>query len=159
MKYPLKKFLPLIFAFLTIAVFIYIRQIYFGTFDSLRAMTDFMAGFFLVFGLLKVAKWKAFTEAYAMYDILAKRSKIYAYIYPLLELSLGFLFLFQFDLQKTAWLALILMSISIIGVTNELINGRKIPCACMGTVFKIPMTWVTFLEDALMIAMALIILF
>ena len=50
------------------------------------------------------------------------------------------------------------MIVSSIGVTKELAQGRKITCACLGAVFKIPMTYVTLLEDVLMAVMALIML-
>ena len=46
------------------------------------------------------------------------------------------------------------MSISIIGVIRSVTNKRKIKCACLGAVFDLPMSTVTIIEDALMIAMS-----
>jgi hypothetical protein len=46
------------------------------------------------------------------------------------------------------------MLVSAAGVARELWKGREIMCACLGVVFKIPMTYVTLLEDLLMAAMA-----
>ena len=50
------------------------------------------------------------------------------------------------------------MAISSIGVAIELSKKKEIMCACLGVVFKLPMTYVTLLEDLLMAAMALIML-
>ena len=46
------------------------------------------------------------------------------------------------------------MSISIIGVLQSVLNKRKIKCACLGAIFNVPMTTITIIEDALMIAMS-----
>jgi hypothetical protein len=37
-------------------------------------------------------------------------------------------------------------------------SQRAIRCACLGTVFQLPMSTVTIIEDGLMLAMALIML-
>lgn len=50
------------------------------------------------------------------------------------------------------------MLVSIVGVTQALVQKRRIRCACLGTVFNLPMTTVTFMEDALMAGMALVML-
>jgi hypothetical protein len=39
-------------------------------------------------------------------------------------------------------------------VIQSLLNKRKIRCACLGTVFNLPMSTVTLVEDGLMVAMA-----
>jgi hypothetical protein len=48
----------------------------------------------------------------------------------------------------------VVMSISIIGVLQSVLNKRKIKCACLGAVFNLPMSTITITEDALMIAMS-----
>jgi hypothetical protein len=50
------------------------------------------------------------------------------------------------------------MLVSVVGVTQALLQKRRIQCACLGTVFNLPMTKVTFMEDALMAGMALVML-
>jgi hypothetical protein len=50
------------------------------------------------------------------------------------------------------------MGIGAIGVYIKLLKKEEIPCACLGTVFKVPMIWVTLAEDLLMVAMAVIML-
>jgi hypothetical protein len=46
------------------------------------------------------------------------------------------------------------MAVSSIGVIQSVFQKRKIRCACLGTVFNLPMSTVTLVEDGLMIAMA-----
>ncbi len=150
----IKTFLPLIAIFSLIAIFTLSRQLFLG-WDWVRGMNDFMAGFFLVFGAFKVVNWKGFVDAYSMYDIIAKRSRLYGYVYPLIELSLGFAYLFRFNPGLTNWVTLAVMAISGVGVAKQLLSKNQITCACLGAVFKIPMTKVTLIEDLLMGVMAL----
>lgn len=156
-SYRFRDFLPLIIIFLVILSFVVVHQLISG-WDIHSAMNDFMAGFFLVFGAFKLLKLNAFAEAYATYDIIAKRSTLYAYIYPFIEIALGLAYLFRFWLTATNLVTLIVMIVSSIGVAQELAQRKTIACACLGTVFKIPMTYVTLFEDLLMAGMALLAL-
>lgn len=156
--YRLSNFLPLIIIFAIIIAFTFIRQWVMG-YDFHAAMYDFMAAFFIIFGSFKIINWHAFADAYSMYDIIAKRSKTYAYIYPLIELSLGIAYLIRWNLFAINAITVVVMIISSIGVALELSKKRTITCACLGTVFKLPMTYVTLTEDLLMAVMALIMLF
>ena len=122
-------------------------------------MMNFMAGFFLVFGAFKLLDIKGFRDAYSTYDLLAKRWENYGFIYPFLELGLGFAFLFQFEVNTTFWLSFILMSFSSLGVIQAIMQKRKIQCACLGTVLKLPMSTITLVEDLGMAVMALIMIF
>ncbi len=93
-----------------------------------------------------------------MYDVVAMRSKSYALAYPFIELTLGAFFITNFKPLLTNWVTLILMLVSALGVYFKLRRKEKIMCACLGTVFKVPMTWVTLFEDLLMAVMALIMI-
>ena len=153
------RFLPLIIIFVGILIFVGIRMLWFGSFDLMVAMQNFMAGFFLIFGFFKVVNLKGFADAYQMYDLVAKRSRVYALLYPFLELALGLAYLLSFQLLYTSIATLVIMGVSAVGVGNELKKKNQIVCACLGAVFKIPMTKVTFLEDVLMFLMALWMIF
>ncbi len=123
-------------------------------FDFMLFMQAFMAGFFLVFSFFKLLNLSAFAQSYAMYDIVAKRFKYWGYGYAFLELGLGISYLLHFNPYFTNWATLILMSVSIIGVLESVWRKKKIQCACLGAVFNLPMSTVTIIEDALMIAMS-----
>ena len=157
-KYKLKTFLPLIIIFALIGAFVILKAIADKNLTYQSAMLDFMAGFFLVFGAFKTFKLSAFAEAYEMYDIIAKRSKVYAHIYPFIEITLGLAFLLRFEVVITAWATLILMTINSIGAYIGIRDKKVLMCACLGTVFKLPMSYVSLGEDILMIIMALMII-
>lgn len=150
-------FTPLLIIFITVILFTLVRQVYHGP-DFSDAMYDFMGSFFFILGSFKVLKWDAFAEAYSTYDLIAKRSKLYAYLYPLIEIILGLMYLVQFLPVLANVITLLLMSVSSIGVALELRKNEPIQCACLGTVFQVPMTKVTLFEDVLMALMALVML-
>jgi len=155
--YTIKDFLPLIVIFSVILFFsLLIPSLTSG--GWMQGMNIFMGGFFFIFGILKLLKLKAFAEAYQMYDIVAMKSKAYALAYPFIEVLLGIFYFTNFKPLFTNILTLIIMIIGAIGVYIKLKKKEKIMCACLGTVFKVPMTWVTLFEDSLMAVMALIMI-
>lgn len=156
-KYKLKDFLPLIIIFSLITLATILHQVYFG-FNFAESMRIFMAAFFLVFGFFKIINLKGFAEAYSTYDLIAKKFNWYGFLYPFLEVGLGFAYLFKFKPFFTNIFTLVLMLVSAAGVFVELQKGKEIVCACLGVVFKVPMTYVTLLEDLLMALMALLML-
>lgn len=130
-----------------------------GTIHWMDFMNSFMAGFFIVFSFFKLLNLKGFANSYAMYDIVAKKVPVYGFIYPFIELGLGIAYLINFNPKFTNIATLIVMSISIIGVIESNLNKRKIKCACLGSVFNLPMSTVTIIEDLVMILMALFMLY
>ncbi len=158
-KLSFKDFIPLMVAFIIIFAYTAIMLLSHGSWNGLYAMRHFEGAFFVIFGILKLLNWKGFVEAYRSYDLVAKHSQIYAYAYPLIELGLGLAYLMAFQLLLTNIITLIIMIIGTIGVAKALINKKQIVCACMGAVFKIPMTTVTLIEDLLMAIMALLMIF
>ena len=123
-------------------------------FSSMQWMQHFMAGFFIVFSFFKMLDLSAFAESYSMYDVIAKKIKAWGYLYAFVELGLGIAYLVNFNPILTNWITLIVMSVSIIGVLQSVLNKQKIQCACLGAVFNLPMSTVTIVEDLLMIMMA-----
>ena len=93
-----------------------------------------------------------------MYDPLAKRIPIYGWIYPFIETSLGLMFLMRFEVKIALISTLVFLGITTIGVTKTLLDKKLIRCACLGTALKLPMTEATFIENIIMIVMAIILL-
>lgn len=129
-------------------------EIAFGSFDPMRAMAHFMAGFFLVFSFFKLLDVRAFADAYGSYDVVAARWPLYGFVYPFIELALGVAYLTHAAPLATNVVTLVVMGVSAIGVVKALLARRKIRCACLGTVFNLPMSKITLIEDGLMLAMA-----
>ena len=117
-------------------------------------MRVFMAGFFLTFSFFKMLGLKSFAESYAMYDIVAKKFSGWGYVYAFIELALGLSFAINLSPVVVNWVTLIVMTVSILGVLESVLNKKKIQCACLGAVFNLPMSTVTIVEDAIMIAMS-----
>ena len=154
----LKSFMPLIIIFAFIILFSVIASWQRQVFSYQSIMLDFMAGFFLVFGGFKLIKLSAFAEAYAMYDVIAKRVRAYGYIYPFIEIALGLAFLLRYEILAVAWITLGLMLINSLGAYNGIRDKKVLMCGCLGTVFKLPMSYVSLGEDLLMVLMALAII-
>ena len=150
------KPLLLIFVFITFLSFFSAQMN--NQIHWMHFMRNFMAGFFLTFSFFKFLDLKGFAESYAMYDIIAKRFKLWGYIYAFTELALGIAFLIDFNPFITNLTAIVVMAISIIGVVQSIMNKSKIQCVCLGAVFKLPMSTVTIIEDGLMIVMSIIML-
>ena len=121
-------------------------------------MRYFMAGFFLVFSFFKLLDIGAFANAYSAYDLLASRWHGWGKLYPFVELALGIAYLVQFNPLLTHWITIIVMGFSAIGVILAVASKTQIQCACLGTVFKLPMSTVTIVEDVGMVAMAAVML-
>ena len=125
-----------------------------GAFVWTRWMEHFMACFFLVFSLFKILNLQGFADSYSTYDIIAKKWSGWSYVYAFIELGLGIAFLIGFDPLITNAITFVVMSVSIVGVLQSVVNKRKIKCACLGAVFNLPMSTITIIEDALMIGMS-----
>lgn len=155
--YSFKNFLPLILIFFLILFITLIHQWYYG-WHVYEAMRIFMGTFFIIFGFFKIINIHAFAKAYALYDLISQQYFWYGYLYPFLELGLGIAYLMKLTPVLTNVLTLTLMLVSAAGVFNALKKGEHITCACLGAVFKVPMTYVTLAEDLVMALMALIML-
>ena len=142
----------LIFAYIT-GIALLVEYMH-GEFILMRWMNHFMAGFFLVFSFFKLLNLKGFAESYSMYDVVAKKWSGWGYVYVFTELALGIAFLTGFNPILTNTVTFVIMTVSIIGVLQSVMNKRKIKCACLGDVFNLPMSTITIIEDALMIGMS-----
>jgi len=156
-KSELKQLKPLFL------IFIYILLIAIGlhykSWDWSGFMLDFMGIFYIVFSFFKLLDLKGFPESFKMYDPLAKIVPIYAVVYPFIEIGLGVLFLFRIQIPLALILTIIILGVTTIGVTQSLLSKKVIKCACLGTALKLPMTKATFIENTIMIIMAVIMLF
>ncbi len=150
----LETYKPILLIFFYISLVTILIQFKNQSFNLMEAMQYFMAGFFLVFSFFKLLNLKGFAESYVMYDVVARKIPIWAYIYAFTELILGLAFLTGFNPLITNSVTFLVMSVSIVGVLQSVLNKKKIQCACLGAIFNLPMSTVTIIEDALMIIMS-----
>lgn len=149
---------PILIVFGYLAGITILSQVVRGSFNPMTAMNVFMGGFFLVFSFFKLLDLKGFAYSYSSYDIAAKKWLGWGFIYPFIELALGLAYLFHFDHTITNITTIAVMGISSVGVIQSLLAKKKIQCACLGTVFNLPMSNITLIEDLLMVVMAAVML-
>ena len=152
-KSKLQQLKPLLIILIYISVASVLMN--FKNWNSSEAMLDFMGLFYIVFSFFKMLDLKGFPESFRMYDPLAKRLPIYGWIYPFIETGLGLMLLMRFEIKIALIITLIVLGITTIGVTKTLLDKKSIRCACLGTALKLPMTEATFIENIIMIAMAI----
>lgn len=157
----LKNYMPLIVVILLILLItgvLTIQDVYTDGFELESTLVYFMTGFFIVFAGFKLLDIKGFAEGYSTYDLLAKRFFGYGYLYPFLELAFGISMLVGYHPAWLLWAEFGLMTFSGIGVAIKIAKKEKFQCACLGTVLKVPLTYVTLIEDFGMALLALILL-
>lgn len=121
-------------------------------------MIDFMGLFFIVFSFFKMLDISGFTSSFSMYDPIASKVPYYGKVYPFLETILGLMLLLRFEVDIALIATIVILGITTYGVTKTLLAKRAIKCACLGTALDLPMTEATFIENALMIVMAMVML-
>lgn len=141
--------------FAILILLIFLISLLFGEGNLENFLRYFMAFFFLTFGAFKLIGYSTFVHSYRMYDLIAQRFKPWGYIYPFLEITLGVIYLIAADLILVNIFVLVLMIINSIGVFIEIRSDRKIKCACLGDIIKLPLSTVSLLEDVGMGLMAL----
>jgi len=149
----LKPLLIIIFYITTTSVLLNYKEWFLGEF-----MLDFMGLFYIVFSFFKMLDLNGFKMSFGMYDPIAKKVPFYGKIYPFIETALGLLFLMRFEIDIALVATLVILGITTIGVTKTLLDKKSIRCACLGTALKLPMTEATFIENAIMIVMAVLML-
>lgn len=154
-KSILKTYYPLLLIFTYLVGGVVLAQLKAEEFNGMTMMSQFMGGFFIVFSFFKILNLRGFADAYRTYDIVAKRVPSYGYVYPFIELGLGIAYLTAFAPLATNLVTLTVMSISSVGVIQSLLKKNKIQCACLGTIFNLPMSKITLIEDLLMVVMAM----
>ena len=148
----IQELFPLFLIFFYITVFsIIINRTNFQL-DSF--MYDFMGLFYIVFSFFKFLDYKNFPSTFSMYDPIAKIFPLYGWMYPFIETILGLFFLLRIQLFISLCVTITILGITTIGVTRSLMNKSNIQCACLGTALKLPMTKATFIENFIMIIMA-----
>lgn len=153
-----QSYIPLIVIVLMIIVVSAIAS-WTGQFSLSGFTLNFMTGFFLVFAGFKFMDLKGFAEGYSTYDLLAQRWFGYGYVYPFIELGFGLLILAGFHSIGLLWVEFVVMTFSGLGVAIKVARREPFMCACLGTFLKVPLTYVTLIEDFGMAILALLLIF
>ena len=149
----LKPLFIIIFYITTVSILLNYKEWFLGEF-----MLDFMGLFYIVFSFFKMLDLNGFEMSFSMYDPIAKKVPFYGKIYPFIETLLGLMFLMRFQIDIALIATLIILGVTTIGVSKALFKKELIRCACLGTTLKLPMTEATFIENIIMILMAVLML-
>ncbi|GEP45815.1 heavy-metal-associated domain-containing protein [Brevifollis gellanilyticus] len=157
-KKDAQTYRPLIILLAYLLLVITAASIMHGGFELSMAMRLFMGGFFVAFSFFKMLDLRGFSDAYRSYDLVAKAVPAYGFVYPFIELGLGLGYIADWQPFWINLTTIVVMGVSLIGVLKAVMSKQAIRCACLGTVFNLPMSTVTIVEDGLMIGMAIVAL-
>jgi hypothetical protein len=119
---------------------------------------DFMAIFFVTFASFKFIHLELFALTYRTYDVVAKKFPAWGYLFPFVEMFLGFAYLLSNKNNRLNLLTLVITGVAGYGVWKTVYAKNRprsrFHCACLGTVIKLPLSTVSFTEDVLMFVMA-----
>jgi hypothetical protein len=157
-KYGLRDYLPLIVIVLVALLSAFASEWTHGNWNGLTFMRQFMGIFLVVFAMFKLFDLSGFADGFQKYDLIAKRFRPYALVYPFIELGLGLAYQANLLPGLVNSILLVVMVIGATGVFYALHKGLDVACACLGTVLKVPLSTVAVVEDVGMAAMAAIML-
>lgn len=124
-----------------------------------RWMSLAMGASLIAIAFFKFLDLPKFAEGFSTYDPVAGKVFFYGWLYPFLELGAGVLFLSGRSIELASVVVIVILATTTVGVLNALRQQRTIQCACLGTIFKLPLTKVTIFENIVMITMAALMLF
>lgn len=125
----------------------------------MQFLESFMGVFFVVFAGFKIMQLKEFAYGFQSYDLVAKKSLLYSYSYPFIQLLFGLMYLFGLATIAVDGVVLFVSLLSGLGVLNSLHKKQKVHCVCLGNVIKLPLSTISFVEDFGMAAMAIAMIF
>ena len=127
-----------------------------GTVFTGRTIEWFIAISMVLLGLQKLQDVERFATMFLNYDLLAQRWVRYGYIYPFVETGAGLLMLAGVMTWLSAPAALFVASIGAYSVFKAVyIDKRELKCACVGGDSKVPLGFVSLLENVMMVGMAI----
>ncbi len=124
----------------------------------LRHMQLLIAIFFLTFSIPKIMHLGGFATTFARYDLVARNFLPYGYLYPFIELALGFGYLFNANPVVLNSITLFVLTLTGLGVYLALHDGKVVYSGSMGTVFRARLGWFDLIEIAVMASLATTIL-
>ena len=125
-------------------------------FSLIKTAELFIAFSMCVLGIMKLRDLFSFTNQFLGYDLLTKRWVTYAMIYPFVETGAGILMIGNMLTFIAAPAALVIGTIGGISVFKAVwIDKRELKCACVGGDSNVPLGFISFTENVMMVAMAL----
>jgi hypothetical protein len=124
----------------------------------MQFLESFMGVFFVVFSVFKLRQLNEFAHGFRRYDLIAAKSLAYSYFYPFIQLTFGLLYLLSLATLAVDIAVLIVSLVSGAGVAKALLGKKKVHCLCLGSVIKLPLSTISFVEDFGMALMAFVMI-
>lgn len=122
-------------------------------------LTGFMGVSLAMLASLKLMDLPSFANSFAQYDLMTQRVQPYACVYPFLELGIALGFLSGvMPLATGVGSALVGVSGAVSVVKAAYLDKRSLNCACVGGDSKAPLGMVSFVENAMMTVMGVMLL-
>ncbi|MBE9043482.1 glutaredoxin family protein [Pleurocapsales cyanobacterium LEGE 10410] len=123
-------------------------------------ITGFMGFSLSLLASLKLMDIESFAEGFEKYDLITKRIRPYAKIYPFAELAIGLGFLSGIAPLATGITSLVIGVSGGISVFKAVyIDKLDLNCACVGGGSRTPLGVVSFAENAIMAVMGAVLIF
>ena len=128
----------------------------FGDPLQIRTVEWFIAFSMCILAMLKLQDIERFATMFLNYDLLARRWVRYGYVYPFAEGLAGVLMIAGALTWFSAPLALVIGTIGGVSVFKAVwIDKRDLRCACVGGGSNVPLGFLSFTENVMMVAMAI----
>lgn len=126
--------------------------------DVMRGMELIMGLFYLIFSFFKLLQLPGFVRQFRKYDLISFYIPQYAYLYPIIEVGLGSVYMWggQPQILYVNVITLVLFVMNLACVRYALQAGKQLECACLGAILSLPLSTVTVIEDSIMIVMSII---
>lgn len=123
---------------------------------TVQAGEWFIAFSMALLAMLKLRDLDGFATMFLGYDLLAKRSVSYGYVYPFAELGAGILMAAGVLTWLSAPVALFIGGIGAVSVIKAVyIDRRELKCACVGGDSNVPLGFLSLTENVMMVLMAI----
>ncbi|KPL67673.1 membrane protein [Erythrobacter sp. SG61-1L] len=156
-----KTYRPVLAVFaVAAALALVLSQSFFGSPLTLRALEWFIAFSMAILAMLKLQDVEKFATMFLGYDLLARRWVPYAYLYPFAEALAGVLMAGRLLPWLSIPISIFIGTIGGISVFYAVyVQKRELECACVGGSGKVPLGPVSLLENVMMVAMAIWMMF
>ncbi len=146
-------FIVAIFTVAYMLVRISVRPI--NGFDVL--LNDFLAGLFLISGVLMLYKRRSFQAYLKKYDLLAKKFDVYLTVYPIVFLVFGML-LHVNKLQRVVGVVtVVLLSVQTFGMIKSFEKGTAVKHVRISSSKSVPAFWFIVGANILVIGLAVVV--
>ena len=127
--------------------------------DGWMIIPNFIALAMVLLAVQKLQDLESFSTMFLGYDLLAQKWVPYAYFFPFGELVAGLLMLTGLLPVVSIPVALFIGTVGAVSIYKAVyVDKRELKCACVGGTSKVPLGFVSLLEDLMMVGMAVLML-